>query len=405
MLEPALGWTVLSRDALRRAEAKLRNDEQGVRDEVGFLALHQGYANRFFPGTSVLQTRLRYILFVPWLYEEARNRNLSETPERAISRMEISLAGRLKRTGQDGVIGGRSYPGPTSQPASMVYWTALGTWGILRPTMSGTIPGRAVVNRMLVKRTMVPQLVDDDGEPTEEGLELFSSIPRPPKEWTDKSASLTFDIQPDEAAFLRRHLSAVTRPGTPDKTSLLSSLVERALPVEEIQSPWDRTVMAIADTDDRAALRRAGRASALAAIGRAIYSALVEELRERDGNETPSHHRKQILKTIPQYITPAKNLDISSVEQDIPGIPPQFTTLLRETQLWLNKGGHNYLDLLEVYQKAEIRRKGTRSRLPSTPAAKKRRAEWGIEDNTLAEPLSYRWYNVRRILSDLRSAS
>jgi len=404
-LEPALGWTVLSRDALRRAEAKLRDDEQGVRDEVGFLALHQGYANRFFPGTSVLQTRLRYILFVPWLYEEARNRNLSETPARAISRMEISLAGRLKKTGQDGVIGGRSYPDPTSQPASMVYWTALGTWGILRPTMAGSVPGRAVVNRMLVNHSTVPLLVDDDGEPTDEGMELFVNIPKPPKEWSDKNASLSFDIRPEEVSFLQRHLSAVARPGSPDKTSLLSCLVERAVPVEEIQSPWDRKIMAVADADDSAALRRAGQASSLAAIGRAIYSALVEELREHDGKETPKHHRSQILQTIPKYITPATNLDIEAVEQDIPGISPHFITLLHETQRWLKTGKHRYLDLLEVYQKAEIPRKGSRSRLPSTPAAKKRRAEWGIEDNTIAEPLWYRWHNVRRILSDLRRAS
>lgn len=403
-MEPALGWTVLSRDALRRAEAKLRDDEQGVRDEVGFLALHQGYANRFFPGTSVLQTRLRYILFVPWLYEEARNRSQDETPARAISRMEISLAGRLKKTGQDGVIGGRSYPNATSQPASMVYWTALRTWGVLRPTLTGNVPGRAVANRLLVKHPTMTQLVDDDGEPTDEGIELFVNIPKPPQAWADKSAPLTFEILPNEAAFLQRHLSAIAKPGDPDKTSLLSSLVERSVPVEEIQFPWDHKIIAIADINDRAALRRASQASSMAAIGRAIYSTLVEELRERDGIETPKHHRSQILQTIPKYITSATSLDIEAVEHDIPGITPHFSTLLRETQRWLKAGKHNYLDLLEVYQKAEIPRKGARSRLPLTPAAKKRRAEWGIEDNTIAEPLWYRWNNVRRILSDLRSA-
>jgi len=58
----------LSPDAIRRAEARLREEIQGVRDEIGFLFLHQAYADRFFPGTSVQQTRLRYALFVPWIY-------------------------------------------------------------------------------------------------------------------------------------------------------------------------------------------------------------------------------------------------------------------------------------------------------------------------------------------------
>lgn len=72
MTEPALGWALLSREALRRAEKHLREEEQGVRDEIGFLALHQAYADRFFPGTSVLQTRIKYVLFV------RQNRKTSE---------------------------------------------------------------------------------------------------------------------------------------------------------------------------------------------------------------------------------------------------------------------------------------------------------------------------------------
>ena len=59
------GWTYLSRSALRRAEHQLSGAGEGVRDEIGFLILHQRYADYFFPGTSVLHTRLRYALFVP----------------------------------------------------------------------------------------------------------------------------------------------------------------------------------------------------------------------------------------------------------------------------------------------------------------------------------------------------
>jgi hypothetical protein len=65
-VKPSLGWAGLSRAELKRAEAQLMADSHGVRDEVGVLALHAAYANRFFPGTSVQQPRLRYALFVPW---------------------------------------------------------------------------------------------------------------------------------------------------------------------------------------------------------------------------------------------------------------------------------------------------------------------------------------------------
>jgi hypothetical protein len=52
----------LSRDALARAKAQMDEESMGVRDEIGFLTIHQGYADRFFPGTSVLHTRARYLL-------------------------------------------------------------------------------------------------------------------------------------------------------------------------------------------------------------------------------------------------------------------------------------------------------------------------------------------------------
>jgi hypothetical protein len=47
------GWTYLSRKSLRQAEDQLSGDTQGVRDEIGFLLIHQHYADRFFPGTSI----------------------------------------------------------------------------------------------------------------------------------------------------------------------------------------------------------------------------------------------------------------------------------------------------------------------------------------------------------------
>jgi hypothetical protein len=43
---------------MRQAE-RLASGEQDTRDEIGFLLIHQGFADRFFPGTSVLHTRVR----------------------------------------------------------------------------------------------------------------------------------------------------------------------------------------------------------------------------------------------------------------------------------------------------------------------------------------------------------
>ena len=42
-VEPALGWTYLSCDALARAKAQMDEESMGVRDDIGFLTIHQGY--------------------------------------------------------------------------------------------------------------------------------------------------------------------------------------------------------------------------------------------------------------------------------------------------------------------------------------------------------------------------
>lgn len=130
--EPMLGWAALSRSALNRAENELEENAEGMRDEVGVLALHTGYANRFFPGTSVQQTRLRYALFVPWQINELLKASpRSFAPLKDLRESEIRLALRLPEERGAGNIGRtRAVKGrAVSIPPSEFYWVALAAWG------------------------------------------------------------------------------------------------------------------------------------------------------------------------------------------------------------------------------------------------------------------------------------
>src|SRR5438477_12845778 len=99
-VKPALGWTMLSREEMRHVERSLADNEQDTRDEIGFLLIHQGFADRFFPGTSVLHTRVRYALFVPWVYQRAaRSPRRGSDLDRTIQQLLIELAIRLKQLG------------------------------------------------------------------------------------------------------------------------------------------------------------------------------------------------------------------------------------------------------------------------------------------------------------------
>jgi len=107
-------------------------EENDTRDELGIGTIRDAFADELFPGTSVIQTRLRYVLFVPWLYsrlEEESRVNAANVEARARTdelRLVPSLLGGADTLG---VIGKRA--GNTLQRTpSSIYWFALQRWGV-----------------------------------------------------------------------------------------------------------------------------------------------------------------------------------------------------------------------------------------------------------------------------------
>jgi len=402
-MQSSFGWTLLSRDALRRAETQLRDDVEGVRDEIGFLSLHQAYADRFFPGTSVLHTRLRYALFVPWMYERVARQPDRQRVSDLIEKQELELTRRLKEAGEDGVIGIRSYPNPTAQPPSLTYWSALNAWRILRPTSNGTTPSRQTVNRAIARKPMRQHLQDDDKQLLVEEEPFFCSIPEPPPAWTDTTQRLDFQLEEPERIFLRNCFLSVTRPGSEKDLSLLARLVEQRVTMTDQLGLWASKVRGAADQLDRDALLRARQAAALSAVGRGIYAALVEEMREKhDGIPTESVHRANLDAVVEEFITDASALNVDDVLIDAPSVPAGILDVLRITQSWLGGRTRSLSSLYEPFERAEARRKGRRARLSKTLSGRERRAEWVPSEHPVASPLHYRWKNVRQLLVDLQ---
>jgi len=50
--------------------------EKESRDELGLGSVRDSFADQLFPGTSTIQTRLRYMLFVPWIYHSLEQKRL-----------------------------------------------------------------------------------------------------------------------------------------------------------------------------------------------------------------------------------------------------------------------------------------------------------------------------------------
>jgi hypothetical protein len=81
--------------------------EQGTVDELGVGVIRDAFADYFFPGTNTIQTRARYMLFVPWIY---LNLEKKKTPAGEVARKlrndETRLIFALLKSGDDdGIIG------------------------------------------------------------------------------------------------------------------------------------------------------------------------------------------------------------------------------------------------------------------------------------------------------------
>ena len=401
------GWTYLSRKSLRQAEDQLSGDTQGVRDEIGFLLIHQHFADKFFPGTSVLQTRLRYVFFIPWMYQIIGGRGATPSVEREIAEFELKVCGKLKRVpNQRGVIGGRTYPKTITQPPSTIYWNAMGVWGLLLRNEDRRFIGKTQL-RGLIQANRRTARNGDEFAIEMQALPFDTEIPPAPSDF-DSSEPLSFTLTPKEKQYLHAKLSHLLRNGA--KASLFEKLVSElrtnAIDIVNSENCWDSGISRLAG-DDREQLKIAERVAALVAIGRGIYAALVEQLRNEDHKKAKEFHQGELDLAVAKYYTKAIELDLEELKTEIPTLRIEMLDVLKHTQAWLNKHKRNPADLYEVYEAAESERKKLRARLPRTHNGRSRRDDWDAEIGSMEEqraqtgPLHYRWYVVRNLLSDL----
>lgn len=129
-----LAWLDHSEEEQRRMrELVALFAQEESRDELGIGAIRDAFSDRLFPGVSVIQTRARYLLFVPWIFREAERRRLSGADLKAwTDKRERRLIPALKRGGDvSGLVGRVAGAGVKILP-STIYWTALQTYGIAR---------------------------------------------------------------------------------------------------------------------------------------------------------------------------------------------------------------------------------------------------------------------------------
>ena len=83
----SLAWIDFDETERQRAQRIMALfQERETRDELGLGAIRDSIADHLFPGTSTIQTRLRYMLFIPWLYRALEKREVPEAQLRTEAR-------------------------------------------------------------------------------------------------------------------------------------------------------------------------------------------------------------------------------------------------------------------------------------------------------------------------------
>ena len=203
--------------------------ERDTRDELGIATIRDSFADLFFPGTSTLQTRARYFLFIPWLYRHYENTHVSSKKIATRLRQdEIYLIDALIRAGESAsVIGQRSGASLHRFPSS-IYWIGLQNWGICRFPGTQDQYQRSLDhwNQHQRIRSEVDEINLDDGVLNN----WDSDLPIQPEGFPSQA---NFALTKKEALYLKdRLLLSCTE-------SLLAYLVEYTQPIDEtIRFPW-----------------------------------------------------------------------------------------------------------------------------------------------------------------------
>lgn len=258
-----LAWIDFDPEERRRAQTLIDLFKQPeARDELGLGTVRDGLADILFPGTSTIQTRLRYMLFIPWIYREAQSRKGSQFERIELARdLEFRLSISLQRGGETtGVIGseaGRNL----KRLASSVYWAGLQTLGIR--SFSGT---------QATFLSYGPESLKDHD------LSLWATgLPDPPDDLFERT---DFTLLDAEVGFLRDRLASNA------STSLLHELARKNKAFSE-DWPWQVSENTVSQSN-RAILRHAERFSG-AMYGASLFYNLLLALRAAERPNAKMH--------------------------------------------------------------------------------------------------------------------
>jgi hypothetical protein len=204
--------------------------EQTTRDELGLGTIRDAFAEMFFPGTSTIQTRARYFLFIPWMYQALLE---NKTPPRAVDQKlrqrEVELIYVLaKAADNEGTIGKVALAG-LKRLSSNIYWNGLREWGIRSSTLGSQSEYHQSFADFYPARHH-NSYSEEEGQDERPFYDWHPYLPHRPENFP---AEATFQLTRKEADYLADRITHTHR------ASLLAYLVNRYEPLDFRGFAWD----------------------------------------------------------------------------------------------------------------------------------------------------------------------
>ena len=372
--------------------------EKGSRDELGLGSVRDSFADQLFPGTSTIQTRLRYMLFVPWIYHSLEEKR---RPAKCFSiqadKLERDLVQPLMDSDDQAGVFGKTARKRLKRLPSSVYWAGLGAWGIRITPFSQDEYHRRIDEIYRRRDTLKARETDAKGrgddidvEQRRATLSWHRRLPAPPKEFPQ---AVNFALTREEAEFIRDRIHAAC------PNSLLSFLLD--CEPADTQAPWEHPDYGNFSKQHEELLKHARLFSEVMQGAALSYNVQLARLRSHD--DLVAEHEESFdewtenlsLKKIRAWqVSRLWELTMNHGHT----ITPQTRSFVEQWIDHIRKSPDALLsnaEALDLIKRREMKLKGARSRFRNQRALE----QWGGYSGV--GRLVYRWPNVKVLLNDL----
>lgn len=373
--------------------------EKGTVDELGFSPIRDAFADYLFPGTSTIQTRARYFLFIPWIMQGLKKQNpTAEQIADKFRRREARLIDALLAgdPGQPGIIGREAKSALRRFPSS-AYWRGLFLWGIRQ------FPGSIEQYQRRLARAGGPsqesEVLTDDKEPlSPRSPDWHPALPKPPE---NLKVTATFQLSREEAEFLRERICTCQRD------SVLAHVLQHAKSKIDADNVWDASIELMLPPDIQAAVHHGRLFSRCAEGAPLLYAAMLADMKGSDESAADIETRllawqSELQKARQDLHSWSREAFWSLVLQINPRITPRTRAF---ADAWINiairaadgQAVWNDLAVQRLIRDRESQLKGALARL--LPENHRARDRW--QRDVSDGGMDYRWGPAKIVLNDI----